>query len=199
MKTIVPILRPLVLAATFALLAACASGPNPADDKPGGREQTLVEIRAVVIGVDQQRRLIALESDDGERMVLPVAEQFRDFEHARVGDQVVISNTKAIAWQVKPSAKGASGMSTRETLTNPAPGEARGGAIERAVTVTATITAMDVARGTVTVTGPQGKSLTFAVHKPSDLEKVRVGDLVDTTYSEALAVGVRQQAKERNP
>ena len=167
-----------------------------ADEKPSGREQTLVEMRAVVIGVDQKRRLLALESDDGGRTVLPVAEEFRDFERARVGDQVVVSYTTAIAWQVKPAGEGAPGMSTRETLSNPRPGEAPGGAIERALTITATITALDLARGTVTLTGPQGRSQTFAAHKASELEKIRVGDLVDITYSEALAVGVRQEAKK---
>jgi hypothetical protein len=75
-------------------------------------------------------------------------------------------------------------------------GEAPGGAIERALTITATILALDVARGTVTLTGPQGRSQTFNVHRPADLEKLRVGDLVDITYSEALAVGVRPEVKK---
>ena len=35
-----------------------------------------------------------------------------------------------------------------------------------------------------------------AVTQPSDLEKIRVGDLVDITYSEALAVGVRPEVKK---
>jgi hypothetical protein len=79
-----------------------------------------------------------------------------------------------------------------ETLSNPRPGEAPGGAIERAIT----ITAFDVARGTVTLTGPRGKSQTFRAHSAADLEKVRVGDLVDITYSEALALAVRPDVKK---
>jgi hypothetical protein len=189
-------IRLLFLAASLAFVAACATAEKPADDKPSGREQRLVEVRALVIGVDQKHRLLALEADDGQRMVLPVAEEFRDFERARVGDRVVVSYTEAIAWQVKPSDKGAPGVSARETLRNPGPGEAPGGTIERALTITATITAFDMARGTVTLTGPEGKSRTFKAHRPADLEKIRVGDLVDITYSEALAVGARQQAKK---
>lgn len=181
----------LALLAGLVLLAGCASGAKPADEKPRGREQTLVETRAMVIGVDQANRLLALEDASGERMVLPVAEEFRDFERARVGDQVVVSHTRAIAWQVKPADEGAPGVSSRETLSNPRPGDAPGGAIERAVTITATITAFDIARGTVTLAGPRGRSQTFSVHTPADLQKIRVGDLVDITYSEALAVGMR--------
>jgi hypothetical protein len=121
--------------------------------------------------------------------VLPVAEEFRDFEKLRVGDAVVVSYTEAIAWQVKPSDQGASGISARETLSNPKRGEPPGGAIERAITITATITAFDVARGTVTLTGPQGRSQTVKAHNPADLEHIRVGDLVDITYSEVRALG----------
>jgi hypothetical protein len=187
--------RLLVLAASLALLAGCTTMEKPADDKPSGREQRLVELRAVVIGVDQQHRLIALEGDDGGRAVLPVAEEFRDFERLRVGDQVVVSYTEAIAWQVKASDQGAPGVSARETLSNPRPGEAPGGASERATTSTATITAFDVARGTVTLTGPRGKSQTFSAHSAADLEKVRVGDLVDITYSEALALAIRPDVR----
>ena len=185
-----------ILVASLALLAGCASGGKPVDEKPSGREQTLVEMLAVVIGVDQKHRLLALEGADGARTVLPVAEEFRDFEHARVGDQVVVSYTQAIAWQVKPAGKGAPGMSSRETLSNPEPGEAPGGAIERALTITATITAVDVAGGTVALTGSHGQVQTFKAHKPADLEKIRVGDLVDITYSEALAIRVRPEVKK---
>ena len=185
----------IALAASLALLAGCASGGKPADEKPSGREQTLVEMRAVVIGVDQVNRLLALEAADGGRLVLPVAEEFRDFDRARVGDQVVVSHTQAIAWQVKPSDKGAPGVSSRETLSNPRPGEAPGGAVERAITITATITAFDVAGGIVTLTGPQGQRQSFVAHRPADLEKIRIGDLVDITYSEALAVSLRPDAK----
>lgn len=187
--------HPAALLATLAFVAGCAAVADPAVDRPSGREQKLIELRAVVAGVDQQRRLLALKGDDGEGTVLPVAEEFRDFEKLRVGDPVVVSYTEAVAWQVKPADKGAPGMSARETLSNPKPGEAPGGAIERAITITATITAFDVARGTVTLTGPQGRSQTMKARDPADLEHIRVGDLVEITYSEVRALAVRPADK----
>jgi len=190
--------RFMVLVASLAFLAGCASGAKPADEKPSGREQTLVEMRAVVVGVDQKHRLLALEGDDGGRTVLPVAEEFRDFERARVGDQVVVSYTEAIAWQVKPSDKGAPGVSTRETLSNPRAGEAPGGAIERAITITATITAFDTAGGTVTLTAPDGRSQTIAAPRREDLERIRVGDLVDITRSELRSLALRKKETTRD-
>ncbi|HET9652947.1 MAG TPA: hypothetical protein VFP36_12180 [Usitatibacter sp.] len=186
--------------ASLALAAGCASIDPPAidkhaDDKPGGHEQTLVELRAVVSGVDQKRRLLALKGDDGATTVLPVAAEFRDFDKLRAGDPVVVSYTEAVAWQVKRADQGAPGVSARETLSNPKPGEAPGGAFERAITITATITAIDIERGTVTLTAPQGTAQTLKARDPADLQHVGVGDLVDITYSEVRALAIRPASK----
>jgi hypothetical protein len=183
-------IRVIVLAATLAFVSACATGGKPADDKPSGHEQTLIEMRAVVTAVDQQHRLLAIESDDGATAVLPVAEPFRDFDKLRVGDLVVVSYTRAIAWRVKAADQGALGVSRRETLSNPKPGEAPGGAMEQAFTITAMIAAVDVARGTITLTWPEGRSETLKVDKPANLTHVAVGDLVDITYSEVRGLAV---------
>ena len=185
------IIRSIALAAALAFLSACASSGKPTDEKPGGREQNLLETRALVVAVDQQRRLLVLETDEGARVTLPVAPEFRDFERARVGDRLVVSYTEAIAWQVKRADQGAPGVSARETLSNPKPGEAPGGTIEHAITITATITAFDRALGTVTLTAPQGWSQTVQARSAADLERIRVGDLVDITYSELRAVAAR--------
>lgn len=182
--------RLLSLATTLALLGGCATSGTSADDKPSGREQTLIETRAVVTAVDQEHRLLAIESDDGASAVLPVAEPFRDFDKLRVGGQVVVSYTRAIAWRVKAADQGAPGVTRRETLSNPKPGEAPGGSMEQAFTVTATIAAVNVARGTVTLALPEGRSETIKVDKLADLTHVGVGDLVDVTYSEVRGLAV---------
>ncbi len=184
--------RWIALAATIVLLAGCATTLTQPEQKPSGREQMArVELRAVVAALDQKRRLVALKGDDGGTAVIPVAEEFHDFDSLHVGDSVVVSYSEAVAWQVKPSEAGAPGASARETLSNPRPGEAAGGAMERAITVTATITAFDIGHGTVTLTAPQGTSQTLKVQNPTDLDRVRVGDLVDITYSEVRALAVR--------
>ncbi|MDP9140985.1 MAG: hypothetical protein M3O62_09365 [Pseudomonadota bacterium] len=179
------------LFATAVLLTGCATAAKPIDDLPSGHEQSLVQRHAVVTGVDRERRLLALRADDGGMAVLPVPAEFHDFDKLGVGDSVITSDTKHIAWQVKSAAIGATGVSTRQTLSNPKRGEALGGAIESAVTVTATITAFDPTRGTVTLTGPRGESQTLPARNPGDLQRVRVGDLVDITYTEGRALAVQ--------
>ena len=76
------------------------------------------------------------------------------------------------------------------------PGEKPGGQVGRSITLTTTITAIDTANGTVTLTGPQGNSRTIKAANPDNLKKVQVGDLVEITYSEALAVSVTPVGKK---
>jgi len=132
--------RLLALAATLALLAGCASGGKPGD-KPSGAEQTLIELRAVVAGVDQQRRRVTLTSDDGEVLVLPVAEEFPDFDKLRPGDAVIVSYTERISREVVGVDGGAGGANGRESLSAPTPGESPGGAAGSVIKITASITA----------------------------------------------------------
>jgi len=75
-------------------------------------------VRAVVAGVDQQRRRVTLKSDDGAILVLPVAEEFPDFDTLRLGDAVIISYTEKISREVvpvDPAAAGASGRAESAT------------------------------------------------------------------------------------
>jgi hypothetical protein len=68
-------------------------------------------------------------------------------------------------------------------------GELPGGLRTREIAVVAKITAIDAKAGTATLTGPKGNSVILEV-QPDVLAKVKVGDLVNAVYREALAVEV---------
>jgi hypothetical protein len=63
--------------------------------------------------------------------------------------------------------------------------------------ITARVTAIDTQKGTVTLRGPSGRDLTVKARDPANLKKVGVGDLVDISYTEALAVAVRPTAPSK--
>ena len=58
-------------------------------------------------------------------------------------------------------------------------------------TVTATITALDVGRGTVTLTGPQGQSKVVKANYAEDLRRVHVGDVVSLIDGDARSLALR--------
>jgi hypothetical protein len=67
--------------------------------------------------------------------------------------------------------------------------------VKNAVTVRTTIENIDKAHSEVTLKDPNGKSTVVKVRDPSKLDLVKVGDLVDITYTEALAIAVEKPKK----
>jgi hypothetical protein len=178
------------IALILALLTACAS-----PERPSGRVENVVESRATITAVDRSRRLVTLRDASGQEIVVQVSDAVKNFDQVKVGDEVVVSHTEALAWQVKPAGQGAPGISTDEGVTTAKAGEKPSATAASSVTITATITAIDLAAGTVTLTGPGGKSRTIKARDPNNLTKVKIGDLVDITYTEAVAIAVKPVEK----
>ncbi|MGQ0578259.1 MAG: hypothetical protein ACT4PQ_05030 [Betaproteobacteria bacterium] len=176
---------------TLALLAGCAT-----PQKPAGRMEDVVEARLTVTAIDSSARLVTLKDEYGKEIVVKADKAVKNLGQVKVGDEVVISYTEALAWQVKPAGKGAPAVSTEEGITSAKPGDKPAGTASQSVMLTVTITAIDLANGTVTLTGPQGNSRTIKARDPANLKKVQVGDLVDITYTEALAISVRPVDKK---
>ena len=175
----------------MALAAGCA-----AVGKPAGRLEDAAESRATVMQVDLPTRLVTLKDDQGREIVVLVPDKVKDLDQVKPGDEVIVSYTTALAWQVKRADAGAPGVSEKASFTTVKPGDRPGATVGRSVTLTATISAIDLPHDSVTLTGPEGRPRTIKVREPADLRKVQVGDLVDITYSEAVAIAVRPVAKK---
>ena len=172
---------------TLVALAGCATSSQP----PAGRLEDVTEARVTVSAIDPAQRLVTLKDESGKQIVAEVAQSVQNLEKVKVGDQVIVSYTKMLAWQVRPAGQAASGFSAQPTATAAKPGDQIKGSVSGSVQMTATITAIDLANGTVTLKGPDGNSETIKARDPANLKKVKVGDLVDITYTEAVAVAVR--------
>ena len=61
--------------------------------------------------------------------------------------------------------------------------------------MTATITAIDKKAHTVTIKGPEGNTETIKAKDPKNLDAVKVGDLVEIIYAQALAISLDTAAK----
>jgi hypothetical protein len=59
-----------------------------------------------------------------------------------------------------------------------------------------TITGLDKAAGTVMLQGPTGQVTTVKARDPRNLDRVAVGDLVEVTYTEAMAVSVDKPGQQ---
>ena len=113
----------------------------------------------------------------------------------KAGDEVIVSYTTAVAWQVRRAGDAAPGVSEQTAFNTRRRAKSPPEHSATRWTLTTTITATDLSHDTVTLAGPEGRSRPIKVREPADLRKVQVGDLVDITYSEAVAIAVRAVAK----
>jgi hypothetical protein len=194
------IMRKLAVALSFLFSAALthaafADESKAAGAPPGGEVSKTVELQATVTAIDLKTRMVTLKGPEGNETTIYVDERARNLPQVKVGDVVKIAYVEALAWQVKKAGKAKPGADVEAAAARTEPGAKPGGGVARRVSITATIEAIDLANGTVTLKGPEGNTRTIKARKPANLKKVKVGDLVNITYTEAVAIKVEAAAK----
>jgi Cu/Ag efflux protein CusF len=168
----------------------------PAETTPGVGAVEGVTVRGTVAAVDKEKHTITLKGPKGRTLTLDVKDPSK-LDVIKVGDPVVAVYMEALALQVKKADTAMPGVSTQEKRVTSKPGETPAGAVSREITITGTITAIDHKTHEVTVKGPRGKQETVKVKDPSKLEGVKVGDLVELTYTQALMVSLDKASKAK--
>jgi hypothetical protein len=156
----------------------------------------LVTATARVKAIDQQTRHVTVERADGSEVTLYVDDTVRNLPQVQVGDMVRMSYYESLAYEVKRPGTTAPGATVAEDAARAKLGEKPAGAGTRVTTIVATIAGIDKAAGTVTLQGPTGSATTIKARDPRNLERVAVGDLVEITYTEAVAVSVEQPEQQ---
>jgi hypothetical protein len=181
----------LVCSATLAFgqAAQAPAAKAPATKAlPKGAVASKTTVTAMVTALDQKTRAITIKTQDGVESTFTVDPAVKNLAQVNVGDTIVATYVEALAYEVKKGGTaGASAMAAGGTAE---PGKKPAGAIGRQVTVTVSIDAIDPSVPSVTFKGPQGNTRTIKVRDPKKLEGVSVGDTVEITYTEALALKI---------
>ena len=112
----------------------------------------------------------------------------RNLPQVQVGDEVTAAFYESLAYAVKKPGTAAPGATMAADAARTKRGEKPGAAGARGTTAVVTITGIDMTAGTVTLQGPTGRVTTVKARDPCNLERVSVGDHVEVTYTEAIAV-----------
>lgn len=196
-------MKKLWVFAVAVLFGLSISGPvfagekAPATEKPlSVKKEQVVTATATVEAIDLQKRVVTLKGQKGNVFDVTVGEQARNLPQVKVGDLVEVKYYESIALRLVKPGEGVAGVQETETLARAKKGAKPGGIAARQATLTATITAIDKEKHMVTLKGPQGKSVTVKAENPKNLAKVKVGDEVEITYTEALAISVEEVKKK---
>jgi len=169
----------------------------PAVEKPlSVKKEQVVTATATVQAIDLQKRVVTLKGPKGNVFDITVGEQARNLPQLKVGDEVEAKYYESIALRLVKPGEGVAGVQETGALARAKQGEKPGGMAGRQVTLTATITAIDKKKQKVTLKGPEGKTVTVKAENPKNLAKVKVGDEIEITYTEALAISVETAKKK---
>jgi Cu/Ag efflux protein CusF len=190
MKKVLVVTVAVALMLSLATVVFAQATQGAVSSTPTGvvREREAV-MTATVVAIDLQQRMVTLKGENGEIRDIKVGEEAVNLPQVKVGDLVTVKFYESIAVEViKPGTVAGAGETS--AIVKAKPGEMPGGMAARKVSVTATIMAIDKQKSTITLKGPEGKPATVKVLDPANLEKVKVGDELMITYTEALAISV---------
>jgi len=188
----------LILAAASlapsALLAQqldpAAGGATIVATAPGkGVAERLAQITASVEAVDAAKRSVTLKGPGGDIVTLPVGPEVQNFDQIQVGDLVVVRYLEALALELKKRGTAKRERTERDVTARALPGERPAAIDAHEVHVVADVIAIVPQTQTVRLRGPT-RVVDLRIHDPEQFKLVAVGDQVEATYTEAVAISV---------
>lgn len=187
----------VALPVAVAILAACGGNKVEGTETaavaavPGGGAVAVETFTssATVSALNTKDRKVTLEFADGKKTTFKASPDMVNYNQLQVGDKVnAVITEQAVIWLSKNGGPPSSAAGAGALL---APVGAKPGGIAVAtVAITATITAIDAAKGKVTLQFDTGKPQTFKLGKGADLTGVNVGDQVNAIVTEGVAMTV---------
>jgi len=175
----------LGFSSTAALLAGDESA---AGKKPSISATQKVQLTTVVEAIDLETRLLTLKGPEGNTRTLSVSEETHNLEMVEVGDQVNVEYVQHMSIEVLANDGTQPGTGTMTAVAHNKEDQAPGGMEMETTVITATVEEINLEASTFKLKMPGGEIRDFEAVNPDNLRKAAVGDLVVTTYTEALAV-----------
>ena len=157
-----------------------------------------VRITASVEALDKAKRLVTLKGPEGNTFVVQAGPEVKNFDQIKVGDLVVARYVEALTLELKPGGGQIRERTERENAVAAKPGQAPGAAAGRQVTVIADVMSLDAAKQTVRLRGPQ-RTVDLKVRDPNQFKLIKVGDQVEATFTEAVAIALEPAPRPAAP
>ena len=146
-----------------------------------------ITVSATVTAVDAAKRIVKFKGEEGRDFEVVAGPGVKNFNQIKVGDVLKVSFTEALALELK---KHNSGIRERREIVVSATaqeGQAPAAALGRKVVVVANVVNVDRQAQTVTLQGVE-QTRTLKVNDPQILNNIKVGDQVEATFTEAVAL-----------
>ncbi len=203
-KNFTPTRQIIALALIAATLSPAAIAQKPAAtgdavlvSEPGKAAlMQTVQVSAEVIGIEKATRTLTLKGPKGEVVDLVASDEVKNFDQIKLGDRVITRYIEALTLELqKPGTAASDAVTVRKDAARAKPGERPAVAGARQVSALVKVVAVDPKASTIRVKGPKGNETTLNVQNPDQFKVVKKGDLIEVTYTEAIALSVEPAAK----
>lgn len=143
-----------------------------------------------VEAIEASTRSLTLKKADGTYVTTTAGPDIKRFDEIKIGDKVTAKYYDTLVLRLKQP--GESDVASIATGTTGSGQALPGGTKARQTTITATISGIDPDAPSITFTGPNGWKYTSRVEDKAALAKVKVGDKVDITWTDALLVSIER-------
>jgi hypothetical protein len=176
--------------AALAAVLAVATGVSAQTKTIPGVSKT---IQATVEAVEPSTRTLTLKGPEGNYVTLTVPKDVTKFDAIKVGDVLTAKYYESLVLRLKP--EGEKSVDSDNAAVTKGSSAKPGATAATQRTITATITAIDPAVPSITFTGPHDWKYSSRVEDTKALSKVKVGDRVDITWTEALLISFSEMKK----
>jgi hypothetical protein len=202
LKTIIPVTCAMLLASMTAMAAddpemdKIDMSPEARMEPRAGIDKALmVEVTATVTGVDIEKRQVTIEGPEGNSTVIHVTDQVKNLPQVKIGDSVeIIYYRSAVVDLVTKKDNVELGTEVAAARASAPAGNKPAGAIGTEVKRTAEILFVDPIQKFIRFVSPDTGIRTVTLEHRPDLQhylkELKKGDIVQVTYTEALAVSV---------
>jgi ribosomal protein L6P/L9E len=194
-QTLVTLVAALVGATCLSALAQTATPPAAkaaaaVASAPGtGTIISAVSISARVESIDPATRQLTLKGPKGKLQTVTAGPDVRNFEQIKVGDMVVARYVESLTLTLKKDGKELVSRVESSDAARAQTGDKPAGIVGRQVEVTANVVAVDAKTQTLTLKGPK-QTVQLKVPDPKQFKMVKVGDQIQGTYTEAVALSI---------
>lgn len=186
---IAPIAVALVLAAAPLCSTMAAEGVL-VESRPGAVSVgQSTQLTGTIARIDADSREVTVVGTDGRETVIACGPEVKNFDRLNVGDVVEMETTQALALELRKGSSAEVSRTIERATASASPDETPGGTAGVRMRVIAEVMAVDADTQTVTLRGPE-RTMDLAVKDPKQFQNIAVGDRIEATYVEAMAVQV---------
>jgi Cu/Ag efflux protein CusF len=185
-----------VMSITVGTAFAQTGGMSAVQSEPGKvTAAEAISATASVEAVDKARRLITLKGPQGNTFVVQAGPEVKNFDQIKAGDIVVVKYVEALTLELKKGGGQIRERIERENVASAKPGDPPAAVAGRTVTVIADVIGVDAAKQMVKLKGPK-RTVDLKVRDPNQLKLIKVGDQIEATFTEAMAIAVEPAPKK---